>query len=101
MIGEGGASPEFLVELHQQTTLTLSFTTMKLCNGHTDQTAAKTVTPKSLLAQELDACMPGMDGDAQLNFSSLVDGRRAPVSILSCLLTTHIMCLLTLTSYIT
>jgi hypothetical protein len=42
VIGEGGASPEFLVELHQQITLTLSFTTMKLCNGHTDQTAAKT-----------------------------------------------------------
>jgi hypothetical protein len=40
------------------------------------------LTPHSLLAQELDACMPGMDGDAQLNFSSLVDERRAPVSIL-------------------
>ena len=45
--GEGGTTPDFLLELHQQNSLTLTFTTMKLCNGHTDQTAAKTVTPNS------------------------------------------------------
>jgi hypothetical protein len=71
--GEGGATPEFLLELHQQNALTLSFATMKLCNGHTDQTTAKKVTPTSKLYRELDVNMSGMDGDVELNFSSLVD----------------------------
>ena len=68
-----GASPEFLIELHQPTTLTLRFTITNLWNGHTERTSAKTVTPNSLLAEELDVSMPGMDGNVELNFSSFVD----------------------------
>jgi hypothetical protein len=71
--GEGGATPEFLLELHQQNALTLNFATMKLCNGHTEQTADKKVTPNSTLFQELDVNVPGMDGHVELNFSFLVD----------------------------
>ena len=71
--GEGGATAELLMELPQQTALTPSFTTMKLCNGHTQETGVRTVKPNSRLAQELDVCMPGMEGDVDLNFSSLVE----------------------------
>ena len=71
LLQEGGATPEFLLELHQQNTLTLNFPTMKLYNGHTVQTTDKKVTPNSKLFQVVD--MSDMDGDVDLNFSSLVD----------------------------
>ena len=46
---------------------------MKVCNDHTVQTADKKVTPNSKLFQELDVNVPGLAGDVELNFSSLVD----------------------------
>ena len=67
------STPEFLLEVHQQNTLTLSFTTMNLCKGHTDQTSAKEVTPNSKLFHELDVNVSVLTGDVELNFSSLVD----------------------------
>jgi hypothetical protein len=42
--GEGGATPQFLIELQE---MTLSFATVQPQNGHTEQTATKKVTPTS------------------------------------------------------
>jgi hypothetical protein len=73
MTRDGGATPELLIELHQQTALTLSFATVQLQNGHTEATAGNMVTPASCLAREVDISMPGMEGTVDLNFASLVD----------------------------
>jgi hypothetical protein len=68
--GEDDTTSELLLELHKQKTLTMSFTTMKLCNGHTTQTVAKTVVPNSKLLHELDVNMTDLDGDVELETKS-------------------------------
>ena len=68
--GEDDTTSELLLELHKQKTLTMSFTTMKFCNGHTTQTTAKTVVPNSKLLHELDVNMTDLDGDVELETKS-------------------------------
>jgi len=81
-----GARPDFLLQLTCHRTLSLSFCTVKLINGHTEHAAA--TKPGTRLFEDRNLCAPAIAGEIHLDFYSQLDAgtktgtlRTSPYSI--------------------